>query len=536
MRRSLGAMLAALAAPAAMAGPPRFVPVDVPAHVYDGGWQHFVGGGLAVFDCDGDQRPELLAAGGENPATLLRNRSAPGAALAFVADTPPVLARTGLTGAYPLDIDGDGHTDLALLSTGRNTLLRGLDDCAFAPFPDGGLPAPAAPGWTTAFSATWEAGRARPTLAFGNYVDRADPDGPFGACDINLLYRPEGGHYTAPQRLAPGHCALSMLFSDWARRGRADLRVSNDRHYYVSGGAEQLWLMPPDGAPRLATEADGWQRHELWGMGIASRDVTGDGRPDVYLSSMGDQRLQVLQPGGTPTWRDAPYDWGTSAHRPHTGDDGRPSTGWHTAFGDVQNDGRADIFVAKGNVDQMPGLAMRDPNSLLVATGPRAWTEMAGPAGVASPHRGRGAALADLDLDGRLDLAVVNRRAPLQVWRNVTDDVGRHVALALRQPGPNRDAVGAWIALRAQGRARLREVTVGGGHAGGTRGPAHFGLGAAPGAVQLRVTWPDGTESAWATLPADGWLLVRRDGRALDITPLAGAPGDNQARPRPGDG
>ena len=59
----------------ALADTPLFQPVKVPHHVYDGGWEHFVGGGLAVFDCDDDTRPDLVAAGGSNRPILLRNTS-----------------------------------------------------------------------------------------------------------------------------------------------------------------------------------------------------------------------------------------------------------------------------------------------------------------------------------------------------------------------------------------------------------------------------------------------------------------------------
>ena len=130
---------------------------------------------------------------------------------------------------------------------------------------------------------------------------------------------------------------LSMLFSDWDRDGTSDLRVSNDRHYYLHDGQEQMWQMAD--LPRLYQPEDGWQNHKLWGMGIASRDITGDGFPEVYLTSMGDQRLQMLnKDAGGPSYRDATYGRGTTAHRPYTGGDGRPSTGWHVGFGDVQND------------------------------------------------------------------------------------------------------------------------------------------------------------------------------------------------------
>ena len=73
MRRELTLLAALLALPAQ--AEPLFQPVAIPDHVYSGGWEHFVGGGLAVFDCSGDGLPELYAAGGENPGTLLRNTS-----------------------------------------------------------------------------------------------------------------------------------------------------------------------------------------------------------------------------------------------------------------------------------------------------------------------------------------------------------------------------------------------------------------------------------------------------------------------------
>ncbi len=507
-------IVSALACAAPAFGAPRFEPVRVPAHIYSGGWEHYVGGGVAVFDCDGDKLPDIVAAGGSAPAMLLRNQTVPGGPIRFEESTPDALRLAGVTGAYPIDIDSDGLMDLAVLRVGANLLLRGGADCGFEPFR--GLAFTSGDRWTTAFSATWEPGQTLPTLAFGNYVDRSDPDGPFRACDDNLLYRPIAWEYGAALVLTPGYCALSMLFSDWGRRGRADLRVSNDRHYYVDQGQEQLWAMDP--APRLYTARDGWQDHRLWGMGIAMRDLDRDGRQEVFLSSMGDQRLQYLTPGADgPRYEDAPFDLGTSAHRPYTGGDGRPSTGWHIAFGDVQNDGYDDIFIAKGNVEQMPDSAMDDPNNLLIQGADGEFSEAGKAAGVASLHRSRGAALVDLDRDGRLDLVVVNRRAPLQVWRNVTKGAGHWLAISPGQPAPNRDAVGGWIELRAGTQTQIREITVGGGHAGGSAGPQHFGLGGAE-RVQVRVIWPDGIASPWVETAVDRFLALHRQDDGIRVS------------------
>ncbi len=502
--------LAAVLAAGTVCADPAFDPVAMPDHVYGGGWEHFVGGGVAVFDCNGDHLPEIFAAGGENPSQLFRNIST--GKLAFSAKTPVTLDMTGVVGAYPLDVDSDGITDLVILRAGQNVLMRGGPDCSFTPFDRLGFDS--GDRWTTAFSATWERGNTLPTLAFGNYVDRDDPDGPFEACDANTLYRPDGDTYVAPILLTPGYCALSILFSDWGRQGRADLRISNDRHYYVRDGEEQLWAM--EDTPRLYTEEDGWIRHQLWGMGIASRDLTGDGVPEVMLSSMGDQRMQEQVEAGVPGFRDVPFARGTTAQRPYVGNDGRPSTGWHIAFGDVQNDGRDDIFIAKGNVDQMPGLAMEDPNNLLIQLDDSSFVEKGDVAGLDSLHRARGAALADLNRDGLLDVVVLNRRAPMEVFQNITSASGNWASLRLNQPAPNSDAIGAWIELDTAMGRYSREVTIGGGHVSGVLGAEHFGLGQTNTAL-ARVIWPDGETSSWTEVPLNRHLRLSRDGGSLTV-------------------
>lgn len=482
---------------------PRFQKIEIEKHVYDGGWEYFVGGGVAVFDCNQDGLPELFAAGGTNPSKLFRNTSY--GSVSFRADTPEQLSLTGVTGAYPLDVDSDGIPDLAVLRVGPDLLLKGEPDCKFSPFST--LNFQSEDHWTTGFSATWEAGQTLPTLAFGTYVDRSDPKGPFEACGPTLLLRPAGGRYRPPEHLEPGYCALSILFSDWARTGQADLRVSNDRHYYVRGGQEQLWAM--EATPRPYSQEEGWLPYSIWGMGIASRDLTGDGFPEVYLTSMGDQKLQVFDSETNgPTWRDATYDKGTTAHRPHMGDDGRPSTGWHAQFGDTNNDGLDDIFVAKGNVEQMPDAALNDPNNLLLQLGNGQFQEASVEAGIASMAKSRGAALADLNNDGWLDLVVVNRGSDLEVYQN-QPGVGNWVMLDVVQDQPNRFAVGGFIEVRAAAGIQTREITIGGGHAGGVAGLHHFGLADAE-TVEARVVWPDGETGDWKEFETNKIIQIKR--------------------------
>jgi hypothetical protein len=317
-------------------------------------------------------------------------------------------------------------------------------------------------------------------MAVGNYVDLKNPEGPFFACDTHELLAPHADGYLSTT-LGPGFCSLSMLATKDAT-GALRLRISNDRQYYVRGGYEQMWDLAER---RFLDASDGWEKISIWGMGIASRDITGDQREEVMLTSMGDQLLQIAQPDGTYT--NAPFSIGTYAHRPYFGDDGRPSTGWHAQFGDLNNDGRADLFISKGNVDQMPSNAIKDPNNLLMQQADGTFQEMGQSAGLASTERGRGAALVDFDGDGRLDVLVLNRRAPLQIYRNETPDAGHWLAVSLIQPGGNRHAIGASVTVNGD----MQRAIIGGGHAGGQATPLHFGLGDATQA-EITVEWPSG--------------------------------------------
>ncbi len=505
---------------------PRFVEETDTAGLqsrFDGDWEYTVGGGVAALDCDGSGLPSLFVAGGANRSKFYRNKSARGGPLKLAAERAG-LELTSTLGAYPVDLDGDGVLDLVVLRVGETLLMRGLGDCRFERanerwgFQGGNQ-------WTTAFAAAWLGSDARPTLAFGTYVDRARQDFPWGNCTDNLLLRPARGEALAfepPLPLKPGHCALGMLFSDWNRSGMPALRITNDREYY-KGGHEQLWHIEPGAAPRLFTAAEGWKPLQIWGMGIASADLDGSGYPAYFLTSMADNKLQVLSGGpGRPEYKDIAFASGVTAHRPHAGGDVHPSTAWHAQFADVNNDGRPDLFIVKGNVGNMPDFAMLDPSNLLLGAGRGRFVEAATEAGLQNYQRGRGGLLVDLNGDGLLDAVIVNRWDRARLWRNVgagtasaPKPLGHWLQVRLRQDGGNRDAVGAWLEVEAGGRVQRCEQVVGGGHASGQLGALHMGLGEATGA-RVRVLWPGAKPgdaaltSPWYEAAADRLYVLDR--------------------------
>ena len=524
MRRTLcSTVLAALAFNAGAADAPvipRFIEETDTAGLqsrFEGDNEFQTGGGVAAFDCDGDGLPEIYVTGGVNKARFYRNRSTRGGPIKL-QEQRSGLELTGANGAYPLDVDGDGQADLVVLRVGEVQVFRVLGGCQFERATEK-WGVQTANALHSAFAATWERGQEWPTLAIGTYVDRSKPEFPWGSCTPGVLLRPAPAgarRFGAATPLVPGHCALSMLFSDWGRTGQADLRVSNDREFY-KGGQEQLWRMVPGAPPVLYTAEQGWKPLQIWGMGIASQDLDGDGKPEIYLTSMADNKLQKLDGDGRqPSYSDIAYKRGVTAHRPYAGGDIHPSTAWHAQFADVNHDGLADLFIVKGNVSTMPDFALLDPNNLLLQQPDGRFVEAGQQAGVASYRRGRGGLLVDLNGDGLLDMLVVNRWDKAQLWRNLgtgtadqPQSPGGWLQLRLRQPGGNRDAIGAWVEVDLGSTVLRQELTIGGGHASGHLGWMHFGLGAAQ-KVRLRVQWPHGSWGPWQEVAANAFYVVDR--------------------------
>jgi hypothetical protein len=516
-------------------GTPHFVDATTSsgvAHTYGDSETAMIGGGVAVLDCDDDGRPDLFLAGAGNPSALYRNQTTPGGDLAFIPVEGGLPPLTDVMGAYPLDIDGDGRVDLAVLRVGSAELLRGRGDCRFESANEA-WSLSTTPTWKAAFSATWEGAAFLPTLAVGGYVGLDEAGNATYTCPDNELFRPNaaGSGYDPAIALSPGYCSLSMLFSDWDGSGRKDLRVSNDRQYYDDEvGQEQLWRMEAGKAPRLYTSDEGWVLVRIWGMGIASYDVTGDALPDIYLTSQGPNKLQTLLSGpDQPSYRDIALKRGVVGTRPSAGDDPLPSTAWHPEFQDVNNDGFIDLYVSKGNVGQQPDYAVRDPSDLFIGKADGTFTASAEEAGILDFEKGRGAAVVDLDLDGLLDVVQVDLDAPVRVWRNLGSGttepapMGHWLGLRLHQPGPNRDAIGAQIDVRVGETVLRRELTVGGGHEGGQLGWTHVGLGPAT-TPEVRVTWPDGDVGPWIGVAPDQFLtLDRASSAATPWDPRSGA-------------
>jgi hypothetical protein len=191
-------------------------------------------------------------------------------------------------------------------------------------------------------------------------------------------------------------------------------------------------------------------------------------------------------------------------------------TGFGTAALDADNDGRLDLFVANGHVDDQPWI--RQP----MAQVPHWYTgiadgrfQLAQAADVSAyfsaPVVGRGMAAGDLDNDGRVDLVVVHRDAPAALLRN-TSAGGHWLGLRLVGTSSPRTPIGARATCRAGGRTFVRWLTSGTSYLSAHDQRLWFGLGDAATIEELEVLWPSGALQRLSGLKADQILELRESG------------------------
>jgi hypothetical protein len=195
-------------------------------------------------------------------------------------------------------------------------------------------------------------------------------------------------------------------------------------------------------------------------------------------------------------------------------------------FFDYDNDGWLDLFIANGHVYEeveqtAPGIHYKQINSLFhnERNGRFADVTKISGDGFTVPHAGRGAAFADFDNDGNIDVVVGNNNDPPLLLHN-SGAPGRHfVTFHLVGVKSNRDAMGARVILEAGGLKQIREVAGGGSYLSQSDLRAHFGLGESTKVDSVEIRWPSGLRQLFHDIAADRFYEVEEGKNQLSPAP-----------------
>ncbi len=526
----------------------RFEDVTAAAGVATHSWAT----GVAMVDIDGDGDLDMYVSVGGPPFSTPEQRRN----LLFInqgVDRNGVphfveqaqkfgLAYTGFTTqAVFLDYDGDGDLDAFLLGNSPDEFSRGETGMAFGPH-------------------------------------AADPAG------FDKLFRNNGnGTFTDVsdqagilRRLGYG---LGVAVADFNGDGWPDIYVSNDSH-------PQDVLYINNGNGTFTDRAAAWLGHTVYaGMGIDVADFDNNGWPDILQVDMQPEELaERKRVSGSMSYRDLQnmtrpgfnpqYNQNALQLNQGVAADGRvlfseigrqagigyTSWSWSPLLADLDNDGWKDIFITAGypkavidydyQTQSFQARQIRDPQKAeqrvreLVAQAPQyrlpkrafrnngdlSFSDVSRQWGIDQLGISYGAAYADLENTGRLDLVVNNLNGRASIYENVGGAGAGHHYLEVRLDGeyPNRRGLGARLILTAGGRKQYLYQMPYRGYASSVDDRPHFGLGPAQRVDTLEVIWPDRRRQVLTGLRADQIITVHqreaRPAAPADTAPARKAP------------
>jgi hypothetical protein len=488
-------------------------------------------GGVAVFDYNGDGRPDIFFTNGANIATLKKDspkyrnrlfRNDGNGAYTDVTDAAGVAGTGYDIGAAVADYDNDGHPDLFVAGVYKNTLYHNNGDGTFTDVTaKAGLARSIDPqyGPLWAVAAVWVDvnNDGLLDLFIVNYMQWKYSDQPL--CSFRAVadychpryYKPtpnqlfiNNGNGTFRDESAawgirnhPGK-GMGVGMADYDLDGRQDLFVTNDGEYEflfhnLGNKFEEVAFdagvaLPEDGSL-------------ISGMGLDFRDFNNDGYPDIAFVALNNQTFPLYANAGNGTFREVTTPSGMRSAS-------MLMSGYGAGFYDFDNDGWKDLFVTRGHVESMPipGAEIDEFNTVFRNPGKSGkWVALTAEAGLnASPiARHRGCAFADLDGDGRIDVVTTALSADAEIWMNRSEKSGHWLDIALRGTKSNRDGIGARIKVVTKSGTQYNHMTTSVGYASSSYGPVHFGLGADTQADSIEIHWPSGQVQTFQNVNAD---------------------------------
>jgi hypothetical protein len=479
-----------------------------------------VGGGVALFDADGDGDLDLYLTSGNydlgpgsavgHPVNRFFRQEADGT---FVDRTAPSgLGDDGYgLGAAIGDVDNDGDADVYLTNYGPDRLYRNRGDGTFedatrvAGIRVDGFSCSAAfcdydqDGYLDLYVTQYV--RYDPGHHCRNAAGQPDYCSPKAfnpVSDVLLRNRGDGTFEDVSERAGLRTVAaagLGVVCEDLDDDGLPDFYVAND------GYANHLWINRGDGAFEeraiLAGAAYDLEGRAEAGMGVVAADLDGDLKLDLFVTNLGGETNTLYRSLGRGLFDESTGTAGLATSS-------LPYTGFGVAAPDLDLDGDLDLLVADGRVFRgtphaaaaapVPWSHFAESDLLYLNRGDGrfdARPELA-PSWTGAVEVSRALATGDLDADGDVDVVSTRTQGPARVHRNEAPRAGHWLLVRAIDPRLDRDALGARIIVTGGGRAWLRTTSAAFSYLSSSDPRAHFGLGATPALERIDVRWPDG--------------------------------------------
>ena len=482
-----------------------------------------MGSGCAWLDYDADGRQDLFFANGANwpgrpasePSSQALYRNLGGGRFEDVTRSTGLAVEAYGMGVAIGDYDNDGFPDLFLNSLGPDHLFRNRGDGSFEDVTSRAGVSDSSFGSSAAFVDFDRDGLL--DLFVGNYVEwtpKTDlfctldgvnksyctPESYVGASNRLFRNRGDGAFEDVTDRAGvrnPGGKSLGVVILDENDDGWLDLAIATDTQPNL------LYRNQRDGTFRevgrhvgIAFSEGGVARA---GMGIDAADYDGSGRESIVITNFANEMIGLYH-------AEAPDLYVDDAARAGIGAPSLKTLGFGVFFFDFDLDGWLDLFVANGHVEPDVQAVQRavtyaEPPHLFRNRGEGKFEPVDSGEALGRPMVARGAAFADYDDDGDLDIAVSTSGGPARLFRNGGASSNDWLRVALVGTRSPRDAYGARLTLEAGARRWVRTLRSSSSYLSQSEKVVTFGLARGARPERLTIRWPSGLTEEVRNLP-----------------------------------